>query len=159
MADTQLQAGASPTDAAIIAFLEDSRIPLRLAVNDASGCPLVVSLWFLYEDGAIWCATNAKARVLAHLSREGRCGFEVAGDTPPYRGLRGRGQVSLHPERGGAVLKHLLARYGIAADSRLAAMLLARIDQEVAIRIAPERFSSWDFSRRMKGAVKSGGAA
>jgi hypothetical protein len=137
----------------IATFMDGSCIPLRLAVNDATGCPLVLSLWFLYDDGAIGCATNARARVIGHLAREGRCGFELAGDRPPYRGVRGKGRASLHPDKGGEILERLLARYGIGSDSRLATMLLSRIDEEVAIRIAPERFSSWDFSRRMKGAV------
>jgi hypothetical protein len=140
-------------EAQIAVFMDESRIPLRLAVNDATVCPLVLSLWFLYDDGAIWCATNARARVIGHLAREGRCGFELAGDMPPYRGVRGKGRASLHPDKGGEILERLLVRYGVGSDSRLATMLLARIDEEVAIRISPERFSSWDFSQRMKGAV------
>lgn len=141
------------TETQIAAFMHESHIPLRLAVNDSTGCPLVLSLWFLYDDGAIWCATQANARVIGLLAKDRRCGFEVAGDTPPYRGVRGKGSASLHPEHGGAVLKRLLDRYRIASDSKLASRLLSKIDQEVAIRIAPDRFSSWDFSRRMKGAV------
>lgn len=140
-------------EAQIAAFLEASRIPLRLAVSDTSGCPRVVSLWFLPDEGALWCATQAGAQVVRFLKQAPRCGFEVAGDTPPYRGVRGTGAASLHPERGGEMLTRLLARYGIAPQSRLAASLLAKVDQEVAIRIAPARFSSWDFSRRMAGAL------
>ena len=146
------------TETQIATFMIESQIPLRLAVQDTTGCPLVMSLWFLYEDGEIWCATNAKARVLSYLTREPRCGFEVAGDTPPYRGVRGGGRASLHPEHGGEILKRLLGRYGVEPNSKLAATLLSKIDQEVAIRIAPERFSSWDFSPRMKGAFGSQGA-
>lgn len=136
----------------ITAFMAESRIPLRLATHDAMGYPLVMSLWFLYDDGEIWCATNAQARVLRFLANDPRCGFEVAGDKPPYRGVRGRGQASLHPEKGGEILKRLLDRYGIESGSKLATMLLSKIDQEVAIRIVPDRFSTWDFSQRMKGA-------
>ena len=147
------------TETQIAAFMVESQIPLRLAVQDATGCPLVMSLWFLYDDGAIWCATNAKARVLSYLTSEPHCGFEVAGDTPPYRGVRGKGRASLHPEQGGEILKRLLGRYGVDSSSKLAAMLLSKIDEEVAIRIAPDRFSSWDFSPRMKGAFGSKGTA
>ncbi len=138
----------------ITAFLSESRIPLRLAVQDASGCPRVLSLWFLPDDGALWCATNAGAQVLKFLAREPRCGFEVAGDLPPYRGVRGTGVASFHPERGGEILTRLLTRYGIAPGSKLAASLLAKIDEEVAIRIVAQRLSSWDFSRRMQGAME-----
>ena len=141
------------TDTQVTAFMVESQIPLRLAVQDATGCPLVISLWYLYEDGAVWCATNSKARVLSYLTNEPRCGFEIAGDTPPYRGVRGKGRASLHPELGGKVLEQLLERYDIASNSKLAGMLLSKIDQEVAIRIEPGRISSWDFSQRMKGAI------
>lgn len=147
------------TETQIAAFMVESRIPLRLAVQDATGCPLVMSLWYLYDDGAIWCATSAKARVLRYLTSEPRCGFEVAADMPPYRGVRGSGMASLHPEQGGEILKRLLGRYDVESTSKLAAMLLSRIEQEIAIRISPDRFSSWDFSTRMKGAFGSKGTA
>ena len=141
------------TDKQIASFMFESKIPLRLAVQDATGSPLVLSLWYLYEDGAIWCATNGKARVVNFLTNEPRCGFEIAGDMPPYRGVRGKGHSSLHPAHGGEILERLLERYGIESKSRLATMLLSRIDEEVAIRIEPGRISSWDFSERMKGAI------
>jgi hypothetical protein len=141
------------TETQVAAFMDESRIPLRLAVQDAMGCPLVMSLWYLYDDGAIWCATNAKAYVLRRLRNEPNCGFEIAGDTPPYRGVRGKGQANLYPEHGAEILKRLLVRYGVSPDSKLAASLLSKIDQEVAIRIDLGRITSWDFSQRMKGAI------
>ncbi len=115
-----------------------------------------MSLWFLYEDGAFWCATNGKARLVDYLQSQPRCGFEVAGDTPPYRGVRGKGTAAIVPEAGGDILVRLLRRYAIDPDSTLARSLLAKIDQEVAVRISPTRITSWDFTRRMDGALKSG---
>lgn len=140
--------------AQIAVFLGESRIPLRLAAQDLGGCPRVVSLWFLPEvDGALWCATQASAQVARYLAAAPRCGFEVAGDLPPYRGVRGTALASLHPERGEEILRRLLERYGIAPHSKLAASLRAKASSEVAIRLAPARVSSWDFSARMAGAV------
>jgi hypothetical protein len=139
--------------AEIAGFLAESCIPLRLAVTDSTGGPRVISLWFLPDADALWCATQATAQVVRFLGAEPRCGFEVAGDAPPYRGVRGTGIASLHPERGEDVLRRLLERYRIAPESPLATGLLAKADREVAIRIAPSRISSWDFSVRMKGAV------
>jgi hypothetical protein len=135
-------------------YIEQAVIPLRLAVQDLDGGPLVMSLWFLPDEGSLWCATNRKARLIRYLTREPRCGFELAADAPPYRGVRGQGRAMLYPLLGEAILRRLLTRYSIDPASGLARMLLSNLDREVAIRITPERLTSWDFSSRMEGAIK-----
>ena len=137
----------------IATFLDSQLIPIRLAVHDSTGSPWVMSLWFLHENGRFWCATNHHAKLVTYLQAHPRCGFEVAGDMPPYRGIRGKGVATLVAERGGEVLMRLLQRYGIHLASTLAKSLLAKIDQEVAISINPSTISSWDFTSRMAGAV------
>lgn len=139
--------------AEIATFVESQRIPLRLAVHDSSGSPWVVSLWYLHEDGRFWCATNRQAKLVSYLQAHPQCGFEVAGDAPPYRGVRGKGVVTVVPEKGAEILMRLLNRYAIDPESSLAKSLLAKADQEVAICITPDSMSSWDFTSRMAGAV------
>lgn len=141
------------TGAEISSFAEGALIPMRLAVHDSSGSPWVLSLWFLHEEGHFWCATNRHAKLVSYLQAQPRCGFEIAGDQLPYRGIRGKGVASLVPERGGEILTLLLKRYAIDPKSTLAKSLLAKVDQEVAICITPSRISSWDFTSRMAGAV------
>ena len=141
------------TEQQIAAFMDQTRIPLRLAVQDEAGAPLVLSLWFLPQDGEFWCATNRGALLIRYLEREPRCGFELAADAPPYHGVRGQGRASLHPAEGAAILARLLERYAINPASDLARMLTAKADQEIAIRITPDRLTSWDFRRRMQGAT------
>ena len=77
----------------------------------------------------------------------------MAADAPPYRGVRGRGDATVDPAQGAAVLARLLDRYGIPRESRLARMLTKHPEREVAIRIAPDRMTSWDYSERMADAV------
>jgi nitroimidazol reductase NimA-like FMN-containing flavoprotein (pyridoxamine 5'-phosphate oxidase superfamily) len=133
----------------IDAYLVETVVPLRLACVDPDGHPLVLSLWFLWREGVLWCATAPDARVVALLRAEPRCGFEVARDAPPYRGVRGQGRAELVPARGFEILAALVDRYLGARESRFARWLLARGQDEMAIRIVPSRISSWDFSRRM----------
>ena len=130
-------------------FLADAVIPARIGVLAGNGAPLVLSLWFLHRDGAIWCACNKKARVIELLGKNPRCGFEIAAETPPYRGVRGQGTARLDAPGGAGVLTDLLERYRIPSQSRLAKMLAAEAVNEVAIRIEPEWMTSWDFSARM----------
>ncbi len=130
-------------------YLREAVVPIRLASLDPDGFPVVVSLWFLYEDRCLWCATQAGARVVARLRGDGRCGFEVAADVPPYRGVRGRAVATIDPPRGAELLPRLIARYLGSGDSPLARWLVARAATEVAIRLDPLRVTSWDFTRRM----------
>jgi len=130
-------------------FLLETTVPLRLACLDRDGCPRVLSLWYLWRDDALWCATRPEAWVVERLRADPRCGFEIAGDAPPYRGVRGKGRAELLPERGEALLGELVDRYLGGRDGRFARWLLARSAGEMAIRIVPTRTSSWDYSRRM----------
>ncbi len=136
---------------AIDAHLTDTVIPLRLACATQSGHPHVLSLWYLWRDGALWCASGPDAQIIRWLRAEPRCGFEVARDQPPYQGVRGRGHASLDPTRGPEILGELVDRYLGTRDSEFARWLLARAEGEIAIRITPQRLSSWDFTERMRG--------
>ncbi len=130
-------------------FLTEGVVPLRLACLDREGCPHVVSLWYIWQDEAIWLATRPNAWVVERLHADPRCGFEIAGDSPPYRGIRGKGRAELIPERGEAVLGLLVDRYLGGRDGRFARWLLERGRDEMAIRIVPTRTSTWDYARRM----------
>jgi hypothetical protein len=126
---------------------------MRLACNGASGHPVIASLWFLPRGNVLWCATQQAASIVSHLRRDRRCAFEVAQDTPAYRGVRGQGVAEIHEERGEEVLRLLIDRYLEDPNSRLARWLLSRARQETAIAIEPMTLLSWDFRERMGGAA------
>ncbi len=130
-------------------YLSESLIPLRLAANMADGFPVVVSLWFLWDGTDLWCAMHESARLVAHLRRDERVAFEVAGDQPPYRGVRGQARAAISAARDGhGLLTELLTRYLGGADGDLARWLLSR-EGELAIRVSPVNMSSWDYTARM----------
>jgi hypothetical protein len=134
-------------------FLRDVRIPVRIACNGASGCPVLASLWFVPEGDKLWCATQRTAKVAAHLSRDPRCAFEVSVESPPYRGVRGPAVATLHEHRGEEILRVLIDRYLEDSTSRLARFLLARVEHETAIAIEPQTLVSWDYRERMGDAA------
>jgi hypothetical protein len=134
---------------AIRAYLHEARIPVRLAGVASSGWPVVLSLWFLPEFDAIWCATARTAKIVSLLEADGRCGFEVASEEMPYRGVRGQARATIHPDRSTIVLQSLIDRYLENRESPLAKWLLSRADNEVAIKLEILRYQSWDFSNRM----------
>lgn len=131
-------------------YLEQTVIPLRLGCVDLSGWSCVVSLWYLYENGLLYCATKDSAKVVEYLRKNPRCGFEVAGDMPPYCGVRGRATAEIIPEQGQAILEKLVVRYLGGTDTPLGQQLLANSENEVAIVLNPVQITHWNFSKRMK---------
>lgn len=132
-------------------YLLDTRIPARLSVLTADGAPIVVSHWFIFEDGRLHCAARDSAAVVACLRRDPRCGFEIAADQPPYRGLRGRGRAGLAVDRDRALLARLHDRYLGPTETGFRRWLLGAEEPEIAIAIESDTMMSWDYGRRMAG--------
>ena len=130
-------------------YLSGTVIPLRLSCSDHTGWPLVISLWYVYRDGLLYCATQRSARIVEYLQKEPRCGYEVASDLPPYCGIRGRATAEIVPELGEEILTELLTRYLGDTSNPLAIKLLAKSETEVAIRLSPGRVHAWNFAERM----------
>lgn len=128
------------------AYLAAAVIPIRVATAGRDG-PLVQSLWFIAQADGLWCATQADAVVVRRMQRDPRVGWEVSGDDPPYRGVRGQGQAVI-VEEAEPILRALIDRYG-QAGTPLAAWLLGRVAAEVAIQITDLTVTSWDFAARM----------
>ncbi|MBN1486145.1 MAG: hypothetical protein JW981_00805 [Anaerolineae bacterium] len=111
---------------------------------------MALSLWYLYEDELLYCATRRQADVVKYLRHEPRCAFEIAGDLPPYCGVRGQGQARLDEALGPSVLKQLLERYLGDTNQKLKERLLAQQANEIAIIIKPLKLFTWDYSSRME---------
>jgi hypothetical protein len=140
--------------AGVAAFLEETRVPIRLACRTPSGGLWMLSLWYDFDADAerFVCSTAATADVVDYLDADDGVAFEVSTNDPPYRGVRGSGRATVTPDEGKTVLRDLLERYLGGTDSPLAGRLLAPDRDEVTISIDPGRWYSWDFSDRMGGA-------
>lgn len=134
-------------------YLDSTRIPLRLACTTESGWPMAVSLWFMHQNGNLFCATQKSARVVSYLKNNPRCAFEIAADFPPYCGVRGQAVARIDEVVGEQILEQLLKRYLGDTNNKLARKLLAKSQDEVAIILKPINVYSWDFTNRMKDVI------
>jgi nitroimidazol reductase NimA-like FMN-containing flavoprotein (pyridoxamine 5'-phosphate oxidase superfamily) len=137
----------------IESYLNVALIPLRLACTTESGWPMAVSLWFQYQDGCLYCATQKSARVVRYLQNDPRCAFEIAADLPPYCGVRGQAIAKIDERIGKEILMQLLVRYLGDMDNPLAQDLMIKSDNEIAIILEPVNLFIWDFSKRMQDVV------
>jgi nitroimidazol reductase NimA-like FMN-containing flavoprotein (pyridoxamine 5'-phosphate oxidase superfamily) len=127
-----------------------------LACLSTSDYPTVVSLWYVYIDKKFYCATQNKAKIVRYLRCSPKCGFEIAGDRFPYRGIRGYGNASILKDRGEDILRMLVQKYLKGKEtSRLYKLLLSKkhLQNEVVIEIEPVSMYEWDYKERMSDSV------
>lgn len=130
-------------------FLTTFDAPLRIAATRGDDFPILCSLWYRYEAGWLYCATQRDAQIARAIGQDGRCAFELAPNEPPYLGVRGRGRAALRVEGGEAELGRLIDRYLGDRTSRLAGWLLSRAANEVVLAIRIEWVTAWDYRARM----------
>ena len=130
--------------------VSDKKIPVRLACIKPTGMPTILSLWYVQIDGKIYCATQKNAKIVSYLEKNPLCGFEIAGDKPPYKGTRGEGIATIIEERGSEILQILIQKYLGMKESTLSKFLKKQSSNEVAIEITPKRIFNYDYSQRMK---------
>jgi hypothetical protein len=135
-------------------FLTQSRIPIRLAIQD-QGFPSICSVWYAYEASShsIICVTHKRSHLAKLVARSPRCGFEVASNEPPYRGVRGKAVIEMSSEGALVSLPKLIERYLGTTNAPLGQWLMSRIDDEVELRLSPTWLSSWDYGARMEPVI------
>ena len=141
----------------IVECLTNSKIPIRLACMSISDWPIVVSLWYTYLNEKVYCATQNTAKVVKYLRKNPKCGFEIAGDSFPYRGVRGYGKASIVENKGEEILRMLIQKYLIGKETTISSLKLYKLllskehlQNEVAIEIIPSAMFKWDYKKRMK---------
>ncbi len=136
-------------------FLDSERIPLRVACIGEDGFPRVVSLWYHYHEGALYCVTHRDSGLARLLTNNPQVGFEVSPNHPPYYGVRGQGMADMRPLESPERLEGLLQDYLGGTDSSLARWLLSRAEEEVLVTIRPRRLYTWDYRDRMQDIAQS----
>lgn len=131
-------------------FLDESRIPIRIATQRGDGSLWLVTLWYRYRNGSFECATWANADIVRFLRNDSEVAFDVSTNEPPYRGIRGNGTAATSQDRNKETLQALIQRYLGGVDSPLAEWLLSDGRDEVRLRIQPHELYSWDYTERMQ---------
>ncbi len=127
----------------------DLKIPIRVSFIKSADVPAVISLWYVCRGGKLYCASQKTAKIVSCLKKNPVCGFEIASDTPPYKGMRGEGTVRILNETGSYVLDLLLEKYVGEGESTLSKFLISNSKTEVAIEITPSKIFTYDYSKRM----------
>jgi len=135
----------------LASYLEDAAIPMRIATY-GNEFPSICSVWFFFdpERELLLCASHKNSQLVKQLTRNNKCAFEIAPNDPPYKGVRGRGQVTLTHAGVEDTLHKLIDRYLGDSNDSLAKWLLDRKEEEYVIELSPSWITSWDYGHRME---------
>ena len=87
--------------------------------------------------------------MIRYISKSPQCGFEIAGDSFPYYGIRGYGKAKINDRMGKDILLLLISKYLKGRKySRLARLL--KSEKHLENEILPSDVFGWDYRERMK---------
>ena len=138
------------TEDETVKFLAESKALLRLASIRRDGYPDVHVLWFTYFNDLIYTTTHKKTRKVENLRANSKVSFTIDLDTPPFKGVRGRGVAKLIDDENLStkVLTNEIMKYIGNVEDPLAKHLLALAPDEYVIEIKPLYFATWDASKQ-----------
>ena len=138
------------TEQETVKFLAESKALLRLASIRRDGYPDVHVLWCTYFNDKIYTTTHKKTRKVENFRFNNKVSFTIDLDTPPFKGVRGRGVAKLIEDANLStkILTQEIMKYIGNMEDPLAKQLLSLAPEEYAIEIKPLYFATWDASKQ-----------
>jgi nitroimidazol reductase NimA-like FMN-containing flavoprotein (pyridoxamine 5'-phosphate oxidase superfamily) len=145
--------GVQLSESEIIKFLLDSKLNLHLGTIDPDHYPNIHPTWYIYDDSkdVILVETAKQSKKTTNLKKNDKIYFCVDDGNPPYKGIRGKGNVriSSDPETNLPIAEKIMLKYLGSTDHPMAKILLENVrnGNSVILEIKPKYYSTWDYSR------------
>jgi nitroimidazol reductase NimA-like FMN-containing flavoprotein (pyridoxamine 5'-phosphate oxidase superfamily) len=145
--------GVQLSESEIIKFLLDSKLNLHLGTIDPDRYPNIHPTWYIYDDtkDVILVETAKQSKKTSNLKKNDKIYFCVDDGNPPYKGIRGKGNVriSSDPETNLPIAEKIMLKYLGSTDHPMAKILLENVrnGNSVILEIKPKYYSTWDYSR------------
>ena len=135
-------------------FLTTKILNVHLGTVDESGHANIHPAWYYYDDSKekIYVETGRHSKKMENLSRNNTIYFCIDDPSPPYKGVRGKGNVEVHRDVNFNVLiaQKIHLRYLGNLEHPISHELMDAIKegQSVVLEISPKYYSTWDYSKQ-----------
>lgn len=131
-------------------FLANKKLNLLLGTIDDMQEPNVHPVWFLYENNKLYVETSKASKKVKNIRRRPYVYFCIDDETMPYKGVRGKGDISIHEsvDYNLPLAEKIMLKYTGSLDNEVAKFLLDGVKngQSVILEITPRYYSTWDHS-------------
>jgi general stress protein 26 len=132
----------------VIDFLTNSKLNLLLSTIDQKGDPNIHPVWFFFDSSmnSFYIGTGRQSKKVANLRNHDTVYFCVDEPKPPYKGVRGKGKVTVHSDTDHNVRieEKILVKYMGGLESEGARMLMGMTKSGDAVIV--EIFSNLFFN-------------
>jgi uncharacterized pyridoxamine 5'-phosphate oxidase family protein len=135
-------------------FLTTKVLNVHLGTVDENGHANIHPAWYYYEDSKekIYVETGRHSKKMENLARNNTIYFCIDDPNPPYKGVRGKGNVEVLRDVTFNVLiaQKIHLRYLGNLDDPISLELMDAIKkgQSVVLEISPKYYSTWDYSKQ-----------
>jgi uncharacterized pyridoxamine 5'-phosphate oxidase family protein len=99
----------------------------------------------------IFIETGKESKKTNNLKRNDKIYFCIDEGNPPYKGIRGKGDVKIlsSPDANLPIAQRIMVKYLGSIDHPMAKLLLENVrnGNSVLLEIKPKYYSTWDYSR------------
>ena len=145
--------GGALTRGEVKDFLINSRLNVHIGTIDEKGYPNIHPTWYYFDGSSnnISIATSKNSKKVRNLKKNTSVYFCIDDPNPPYKGVRGRGNASVDEniDNNISITEKIMLKYLGTIEHQMARTLIEQVrnGDEVGIKIIPEYFSTWDYSK------------
>jgi general stress protein 26 len=146
--------GAPFNEQETIQFLTTGKLNIHLGTIDEKGHPNVHPAWFYYDpkNNMIYIETSKQGKKTSNLRKNEIVYFCIDDPNPPYKGVRGKGNVKIHNdiEFNVPIAGKIMVKYLGSTEHPMAQALLnmQKGGQSVILEISPTYYSTWDYGKQ-----------
>ena len=142
--------GNALSEEQIVDFLSKNKLNLLLGTIDDKQEPNVHPVWFLFDNGKLYVETAKSSKKVSNIKNNSKIYFCVDDETIPYKGVRGKGTVTISEEIDNnlPIAEKIMLKYTGSLDNEIAKFLLDGVKNgfSVILEITPNYYSTWDHS-------------
>jgi nitroimidazol reductase NimA-like FMN-containing flavoprotein (pyridoxamine 5'-phosphate oxidase superfamily) len=143
--------GVAMSKSEIDNFLQNSKLNVQLGTVDKNGEPMVHPVWYYYMDDKLYIETSKSSQKASNIGRKNSVYFCVDDERLPYKGARGKGTATIIEDvkKTTPIAEKIMIKYTGSLDNPIAKQLMDYVKSglSVIIEVAPEYYSTWDFSK------------
>jgi general stress protein 26 len=135
-------------------FLMAGKLNVHLGTVDEKGDANIHPAWYFYDSSTnkIFVETSKQSKKTYNLRKNENVYFCIDDPSPPYKGVRGKGNVKIHEDVNFNVpiAEKIMVKYLGNLEHPMAQALLdmQKKGQSVVLEINPKYYSTWDDSKQ-----------